>query len=150
MPYLYTAAYAPEKYSSWKWQDINFGNNRLFVKDRKNGGNALLPMHEKVKGMFLRWRDTENTGYVFKSTNNKKINEISNAFIIAVERLGLNTNVMDRRQKVVFHMLRYTYASWLVINGIDLYTVQPYHGTQGYNHALAIRAPGSGAFGQIR
>ncbi|MDR1982975.1 MAG: site-specific integrase [Holosporaceae bacterium] len=123
-----------------EWQDANFDSNRLFIKDRKNGGNASLPMHDKVREMLLRRQETDNTGYVFKSTKGTKITEISNAFTRAVERLGFNKNISDPRQKAVFHTLRHTYASWLVMSDIDLYTVQRLMGhkditmTQRYAH----------------
>lgn len=32
--------------------------------------------------------------------------------------------VTDRRQKVVFHTLRYTFASWLVEAGTEIYTMK--------------------------
>ena len=38
----------------------------------------------------------------------------------AVRLCGLNNGVTDRRQKVVFHTLRHTFASWLAIDGVPL------------------------------
>jgi integrase len=123
-----------------EWQDVNFDSNRLFIKDRKNGGNALLPMHDKVREMLLKQKPEQASGYVFLSSNGKQVQDISNSYEQAVERLGFNSNITDRRQKVVFHTLRHTYASWLIMAGVDLYTVQRLMGhkditmTQRYAH----------------
>jgi site-specific recombinase XerD len=52
----------------------------------------------------------------------------------------LNKGIEDKRQRVVFHTLRHTYASWLVENGVDLYTVKELMGhknlamTERYSH----------------
>jgi integrase len=123
-----------------EWQDVNFDNKRLFIKDRKNGGNALLPMHDKIEEMLQKRKPEHATGYVFLSTKGEKVQEISSSYERAVEKLGFNANITDARRKVVFHTLRHTYASWLVMAGVDLYTVQRLMGhkditmTQRYAH----------------
>ena len=77
---------------------------------------------------------------VFKSNKGEQVTEISNTFAKTVDNLGFNNNIKDRRQKIVFHSLRHTYASWLVMTGADLYTVQTLMGhstllmTQRYSH----------------
>ena len=59
----------------------------------------------------------------------------------------LNEGITDPRDKVVFHTLRHTFASWLVQAGVPLYTVQRLMGhksivmTQRYAHL----APDQGA-----
>ena len=45
------------------------------------------------------------------------------SFKRAVEELGFNKGIKDVRQKVVFHTLRHTFASWLAIDGVPLYTI---------------------------
>jgi len=37
--------------------------------------------------------------------------------------LGFNNGVADPRQRAVFHTLRHTFASWLAIQGIPIYTI---------------------------
>ena len=60
-----------------------------------------------------------------------------------VSDLGFNEGITDRRDKVVFHTLRHTYASWLVQNGIDLYTVMRLmgHSTIAMTERYAHLAP---------
>jgi integrase len=41
----------------------------------------------------------------------------------AVEAMGFNQGITDQRQKVVFHTLRHSYASWLAEAGTDIYTI---------------------------
>ena len=54
--------------------------------------------------------------------------------------MGLNEGITDPRQKLVFHSLRHTYASWLVQGGEAVYTVQKLIGhstlamTERYSH----------------
>jgi site-specific recombinase XerD len=77
---------------------------------------------------------------IFKDRNGKRIVEVSQSFDRAVKDLKLNEGVTDWRQKLVFHSLRHSYASWLVESGTDLYTVSKLIGhstlkmTERYSH----------------
>ena len=61
---------------------------------------------------------------VFKDRHGKQIKEVSNSFNRAVKDLGFNDGIVDRRQKLIFHSCRHSFASWLVSEGEDLYKVQ--------------------------
>jgi site-specific recombinase XerD len=69
-----------------------------------------------------------------------KISQISQTFRKVVESLGLNDGVSDPRQKVVFHTLRHTFASWLAQGDTNIYMVKELMGhsslamTQRYAH----------------
>jgi integrase len=125
-----------------EWQHVNFDNNRILLRDRKNGQNIQLPMHGKVKEMLMNRQHAENdcSGYIFKTLNNEQKKAISSSFKKVVQKLGFNKGVTDPRHKVVFHTLRHTYASRLVMKGVDLYTTQILMGhknstmTQRYAH----------------
>ncbi len=81
-------------------------------------------MTTTVKEMLSRREIEERNTLVFPSQKGKKIPQISKSFARAVDELGLNNGVTDRRDRVVFHTLRHTFASWLVENGENLYTVK--------------------------
>ena len=122
------------------WERVLWNIDMISIADPKNGEGRMEPMHIVVKDMLKRRHKSDSIGYVFKSREGGKIKDISNAFQRAVERLGLNESITDSRQKVVFHTLRHTYASWLVMAGVDLYTTQKLMGhknsqmTQRYAH----------------
>ena len=60
---------------------------------------------------------------VFTDRDGGKIKRVSFSFYRAVDELKLNEGISDPRQKVVYHTLRHTFASWLVESGESLYTV---------------------------
>ncbi len=123
-----------------KWERIIWNVDRISIADPKNGEGRMEPMHPIVKKMLLVRYEKEQTGYIFKSRNGDKIKDLSNTFQRTVDQLGFNDRITDPRQKVVFHTLRHTYASWLVMSGVDLYTTQKLMGhksnqmTQRYAH----------------
>ena len=127
---------------SLTWNDVDLEHEILSIKDTKSGRNRSAIMTPDVKKMLEKNKKHRDMSfiYVFKSRTNEKIKSVSNAFENAVNFLGFNNGVDDARQKVVFHTLRHTYASWLVMSGVDLYTVQRLMGhssismTERYSH----------------
>ena len=123
-----------------EWTAVNLKNETLLIKDTKNGRNRNAIMTDDVRAMFESIIKNRESEIVFPSRRGAKTTEISRTFDRVVKKLGFNKGIKDRRQKVVFHTLRHTYASWLVISGIDLYTVQRLMGhmsismTERYSH----------------
>jgi len=111
-------------------QDLLKRQNRLLIEE-------TYPMLTP-KNLAKTERNIQD--YVFTDDAGKKINAVSSTYAKTVEAIGLNEGVTDRRMKVVFHTLRHTYASWLVENGVDLYTVKELIGhsslsmTERYSH----------------
>jgi len=110
---------------SLTWADVDREQKRIFVKDTKNTHNRHAFMTIEVEDMFnSRFQGQRVDALVFPNSNGQK-NEwgVPDSFTRTVADLGLNEGISDSRQKVVFHTLRHTFASWLVQRGVPLYNV---------------------------
>lgn len=54
---------------------------------------------------------------IFQSRTGEQLKQISDTFLRVADALGLNDGVTDSRQKVWFHTLRHTFASWMAQSG---------------------------------
>lgn len=122
------------------WADVSLEEKMLFLRDTKNGKNRFAYMTDRVAEEFSKLKQGDGNEFVFQSKTGGKIDHVSRTFERAVKALGLNDGITDRRQKVVFHSLRHTFASRLVQKRVSLYEVKELLGhsdiamTQRYSH----------------
>jgi len=123
-----------------KWAHVDFQNDIIHVADPKGGTPRKAYMTEIIK-KFMNDRDKgEPEDCVFKSRKGERIKQVSNSFDRAVNNLKLNDGIDDPRQKVCFHTLRHTFASWLALNGTPILTIKELLGhkslimTERYSH----------------
>jgi integrase len=125
---------------SLTWGDVDMERGVLLLRDTKSGKSRAAFMTEAVKDMLAAMERRGHDDLVFLSAKGERIVQISETFNRVVTALGLNNGVTDPRQKVVFHTLRHTFASWLVEQSVDLYTVKELMGhgtlamTERYSH----------------
>ena len=127
---------------SLTWADIDFENKMIFVKDSKNKKlNRHAYMTVEVEAMLKSRMSGQTPGaLVFPKMDGEKQKAVSTTFRDTVRDLGWNNGVSDRRLRVVFHSLRHTFASWLVMDGVPLFTVSKLMGhsdismTMRYSH----------------
>lgn len=133
---------------SLTWQDIELDKGTIFIRDPKNKHNRFAYTTAAVKTMLSERPQGKRSDNIFvrrlakddPQGTKRQVDRISKTFNRVVATLGLNKDITDRRQKVVFHSLRHTYASWLVEGGVSLYTVQKLLGhekiemTERYSH----------------
>ncbi len=135
---LHTGMRAGEIFSL-KRGNLDLENGFINIFDAK-GGSRISYMTDEVKTMFQSMGPGQADELVFKNAKGGGIDKISFSFVRAVNDLGFNNGVTDSRQKVTFHSLRHTFASWLVQQGEPLYTVQKLMGhssiamTERYSH----------------
>lgn len=106
-----------------RWEDVNLETGHSHIKDAKTGSRTAF-LTKEVMAM-LKERNPQALGLVFPARGDagKASFKASKTFFKVVEELGLNTGITDRRQRVVFHTLRHTFASWLAIKGVPLYVI---------------------------
>ena len=123
------------------WQDLNFQEDTILIRNPKNGQTRVAFMTEAVKAMILEMEPGKAGDFVFQNTGkNERMSQVPDSFMTAVNKLGLNKNVEDVRLKLVFHTCRHSFASWLVADGTDLFQVKELMGhksiamTARYSH----------------
>jgi integrase len=124
--------------ASLTWQDIDLTKGVLTIRDAKAGSRYAF-LTEQAAAMLKARTEGKPSDYVFQGRKGK-LGRISPTFFRAVEDLKLNKGIDDPRLKICFHSCRHSYASWLIDQGADLYTVQKLLGhktnvmTQRYAH----------------
>lgn len=99
-----------------KWYDIDFNNGLIHLLKTKNGDKREIPINESVKNVLLRVKKNPDSPYVFSSFNGKPFNDIKKSFKTALKKADIDN--------FRFHDLRHTFASQLVMSGVDLLTVK--------------------------
>ena len=124
--------------ASLTWQDVNIERSTLTIRDAKAGSRYAF-LTEQAAEMLRTRLLGKPSDYVFQSRNGK-LDRISVTFSRTVDELKLNDGINDPRLKICFHSCRHSYASWMIEQGQDLYTVQKLLGhktnvmTQRYAH----------------
>ncbi|MCH7501010.1 MAG: site-specific integrase, partial [Nitrospinae bacterium] len=119
-------------------RDIDITHELMHIKDQKSGESRvayIIPILKKMLQQRLKNRKKKD-GYLFLTRKGKKVKEISNVFDRSVNRLKLNENVTDPRDRIVAHSLRHSFASWLIMDGVPLATVQKLMGHRSITMTL--------------
>ena len=114
-----------------RWTDINLPERFITVRDTKSKKNRHIPMNQQTFDLLHDLLRRTPGDYVFpgdKPGSHLSGSYVSNWFRKTVRQ----TEIKDFH----FHDLRHTCASWLVMSGIDLTTVQQLLGHQTYQMTL--------------
>jgi len=118
-------------------RDIQFANKVIAIPDQKNNEYSHIPMNNACCAILSKYRDLGDGEFPFGW-------DFNDTFTIRVKKLGIK----DFR----FHDLRHTFASCLVMSGVDLNTVRELlrhknllmtlryaHLTPGFKHSAVER-----------
>ncbi|MGO9570389.1 MAG: tyrosine-type recombinase/integrase [Desulfomonilaceae bacterium] len=127
------------------WSNIDLTHGYLTVLDSKKGEPRHIPLTAPIRELIQGLPKGNPDDTLFKNSKGERIGWLSKKFKSVVDSIGLNKGITDSRQKLTFHTLRHTYASWAVMKGVPLYIVGQAMGhktltmTARYSHL----APGS-------
>lgn len=103
-----------------QWEDVSLEGASLTVRGygAKSGKTRHIPLNAEAVQVLRDWQaSTGNTsGYVFPAEDGGRLDNINAAWSRVLKAAGI-----DRFR---FHDLRHTFASWLVMQGVDLNTVR--------------------------
>lgn len=138
---LYTGMRAGEIFGL-RGEDIDLAEGTISIKNSKNGRARTAYMTKVIREMFDAMELIPGRP-VFPARDGGVRKEVPDTFERAVDELGLNDSLADVRDRVVFHTLRHTYATWLVSEGVPLYTVSKLlgHSTLKMTERYAKHAP---------
>ncbi|MHB8111694.1 MAG: tyrosine-type recombinase/integrase [Syntrophorhabdaceae bacterium] len=145
--------------ASLTWQDVSFDRGTLTIRDAKAGSRyaflteqaaAMLKGRSDEQDREAKKNGTERkpSDYVF-SGRKGLLDRISITFKRTINELKFNEGIDDPRLQICFHSCRHSYASWMIEEGADLYTVQKLLGhktnvmTQRYGHMSESRLKGA-------
>jgi integrase len=99
-----------------RWEDIDFKNRIIYIGNTKNGEKRETPINDRLTETLKSINRNEVSPYVFCDKDGKPYYRFGKSFATALSKAGIK----DFR----FHDLRHTFASNLVMEGIDLATVR--------------------------
>lgn len=115
-----------------KWEQVDFRNQMLRIERSKNGDRRDIPMTERVFQIFKAIPRRVDTPFVFANPDGSHIRSLKTAWGTAIRKSGITD--------FTFHDLRHTFASYKVMGGVDIRSVQTLMGhrsivmTMRYSH----------------
>lgn len=99
-----------------KWKDIDIEHRFISLYETKNGEGRKVAMNQTMLNTISTIAKHPNSEYVFCNKIGEPYGDIKKSFLSAVQKAGIIN--------FHFHDLRHTFASRLVMAGVDLNTVR--------------------------
>jgi integrase len=108
---------------SIRWSNVNLELGVINVLDSKNNESRKIFITGPVQGILMEIGPGSSADLLFTNKFGQQVGWLSKAFKSVVDATGLNEGISDSREKVSFHSLRHTFASWAVMEGVPLYVL---------------------------
>ncbi len=118
-----------EEILSLEWEKhIDLRHGFILLDNTKNNERREIPLNQTLKETFRGIQRRLDSPYVFADQEGRRYRDISNSFKTACRRA--------RIKDFTFHDLRHTFASQLIMAGVDLVTLKELLGHKDIKHTL--------------
>lgn len=111
-----------------KWDQVDLRHGYILLNDAKNNERREIPINSTLREVLEKLPIGLKIEHVFTGDDGKPYNRVKSSFATALKR----ANILDFR----FHDLRHTFASQLVMSGVDLTTVKELLGHKSISMTL--------------
>lgn len=105
-----------EEVLSLRWDQVDLRHGYILLEKTKNNERREIPINSILRQTLMGLVRRLDSPYVFADTEGRRFKDIKKSFHAALKKAGIR----DFR----FHDLRHTFASHLVMAGVDLATVR--------------------------
>ena len=102
-----------------KWEDVDFDNNQLYIAPNKTENHRFVPMTQDLRNALEKAHKRAKHEYVVTVCQPMKGNRCNPDYLTTFYQEVAKAAGVDS----FLHKLRHTFASLLVQNGVELYTV---------------------------
>jgi len=124
-----------------QWSDVNLGTRIIKVGQSKNNEPRFIPINQMLLEELSGLRRRKRSNFVFTNGEGKPFVNIRRGFQAACDRAGLSN--------FRFHDLRHTFASHLVMSGVNLRAVQELMGHKTIKMTMPIRTCHASTFRKL-
>jgi len=116
-----------------KWDNVSLKQGYITVIESKNNESRSIPINKILMDTLNYVKNTSPGDYVFSHSNGEPIKSVKKGFWAALRRSGID--------KCRFHDLRHTFATRLVMAGVDIVTVKELMGHKDIKMTIRYSHP---------
>jgi integrase len=126
---LHTGARRGELFNL-KWPDVDFSTKNVTIQGAgtKSGKTLHIPLNEEAIDILQQWKKQSGNDLVFPGKNGNKLTDVKSAWTKVLKEADINN--------FRWHDMRHTFASNLVMSGVDLTTVRELLGHADFKMTL--------------
>ncbi len=104
--------------------DLASSTLTIYGENSKDKRRGVVTLNDAAVEILQRRMDLHGQGVLFPGQyGGSRMRKLSHNTRALADEMGLNDGVTDPRQRVCFHTFRHTFASWLALQGADIYVI---------------------------